>query len=95
MFDAFLSAMFLTRESFWLLWGFASQALFGARFIIQWIASEIKGVSYIPKVFWYLSISGSMGLLTYSIYRQDPVFIVGQSLSLAIYVRNIMLQRQP
>lgn len=82
---------FFTREIFWLAWGFVSQAIFAARFVVQWIASEIKKTSYIPKAFWYLSIIGSIGLLTYSIYRQDPVFILGQSLSLVIYVRNIML----
>ena len=32
-----------------------------------------------------------MVLLTYAIYRQDPVFIVGQSLGSIIYVRNLVL----
>lgn len=84
---------FVTREHFWLVWGFASQALFAARFVVQWIASEIRRVSYIPKSFWYLSMYGSIGLLVYSIYRNDPVFILGQGLSLVIYIRNIMLIR--
>ncbi len=75
----------------WLVVGFAGQALFGARFIIQWIVSEKKGESTIPLAFWYCSIGGSIILLTYSIYKQDPVFIVGQSLGSIIYIRNLVL----
>ena len=75
----------------WLIIGFVGQALFGARFIIQWIVSEKKGESTIPLAFWYCSIGGAMVLLTYAIHRQDPVFIVGQSLGSIIYVRNLVL----
>ena len=69
--------------------GFGGQALFATRFIIQWISSENAGKSVIPIAFWYFSISGGMVLLTYAIYRQDPVFIVGQSTGLLIYSRNL------
>jgi lipid-A-disaccharide synthase-like uncharacterized protein len=75
----------------WLIIGFVGQALFGARFIIQWIVSEKKGESTIPLSFWYCSIGGAVVLLTYAIHRQDPVFIVGQSLGSIIYVRNLVL----
>ncbi len=75
----------------WLIIGFVGQALFGARFIIQWIVSEKKGESTIPLAFWYCSIGGAMVLLTYAIYRQDPVFIIGQSLGSIVYVRNLVL----
>ncbi|MZH47290.1 MAG: lipid A biosynthesis protein, partial [Nitrospinae bacterium] len=75
----------------WLTLGFIGQALFGARFIIQWIVSERKGESTIPMAFWYCSISGAMVLLTYAIYKQDPVFIVGQSLGSVVYIRNLIL----
>ncbi len=75
----------------WLIIGFVGQALFGARFIIQWIVSERKGESTIPLAFWYCSIGGAMVLLTYAIYKEDPVFIVGQSLGSIVYVRNLIL----
>ena len=75
----------------WLIIGFVGQALFGARFIIQWIVSEKKGESTIPLAFWYCSISGAIVLLTYAIYKEDPVFIVGQSLGSIVYVRNLIL----
>lgn len=75
----------------WLIIGFVGQALFGARFIIQWVVSEKKGESTIPLAFWYCSIGGAMVLLSYAIYKQDPVFIVGQSLGSIVYVRNLIL----
>ncbi|MZG54819.1 MAG: lipid A biosynthesis protein [Nitrospinae bacterium] len=75
----------------WVIIGFIGQALFGARFIIQWIVSEKRGESTIPLAFWYCSIGGSVVLLTYAIHREDPVFIVGQSLGSIIYIRNLIL----
>ena len=75
----------------WVIIGFIGQALFGARFIIQWIVSEKRGESTIPLAFWYCSIGGSIVLLTYALHREDPVFIVGQSLGSIIYIRNLIL----
>tara|TARA_B100001248_G_C26984644_1_gene276212 strand:- start:163 stop:459 length:297 start_codon:yes stop_codon:yes gene_type:complete len=78
-------------EIIFLLIGFVGQGLFASRFIVQWIYSEKKGESYIPLVFWYLSIFGGMGLLTYAIFRKDPVIIVGQLFGIFIYLRNLIL----
>ena len=78
-------------ELIFLLIGFLGQGLFASRFIFQWILSERKGESYIPVVFWYLSIFGGIGLLTYAIFRKDPVIILGQSFGIFIYLRNLFL----
>jgi len=78
-------------NTFWLVLGFMAQALFAARFWVQWIASEKAGKSIVPLLFWYLSISGSLLLLIYSIYRKDPVFILGQATGIFIYTRNLYL----
>ena len=51
----------------------------------------MKKESHIPIVFWYFSISGGLILLAYAIHRQDPVFIVGQSTGLIVYLRNLRL----
>ena len=77
--------------NWWLILGFAGQLIFSLRFIVQWIASEKRKESYIPTVFWYLSATGGMILLVYAIYRRDPVFIVGQSSGLIVYLRNLRL----
>jgi lipid-A-disaccharide synthase-like uncharacterized protein len=67
------------------------QALFTSRFLIQWIASERLGESVIPLAFWWFSILGGLTLLSYALWRQDPVFIVGQATGLVVYTRNLIL----
>ncbi|KDD66682.1 lipid-A-disaccharide synthase-like uncharacterized protein [Pseudomonas sp. BT76 TE3572] len=79
------------RESLWLAIGFAGQLAFTGRFALQWLYSEYKKRSVIPVGFWYLSIVGSALLLAYAIYREDPVFIVGQSFGFIVYLRNLQL----
>jgi lipid-A-disaccharide synthase-like uncharacterized protein len=79
------------RPELWYAIGFSGQVLFSARFIVQWIASEVKKKSVIPVAFWFLSLGGSLVLLTYAIYRRDPVFVVGQSAGLIVYTRNLIL----
>ena len=78
-------------EIIFLIIGFIGQGLFASRFIFQWIYSEKRGESYIPIIFWYLSIFGGIGLLTYAIFRKDPVIIVGQLFGILIYLRNLIL----
>lgn len=75
----------------WIIIGFAGQALFSARFIIQWLASEKARRSVVPKAFWHFSLGGSLVLLCYAVHRSDPVFIVGQAAGLGIYLRNLYL----
>ncbi len=78
--------------STWLLvLGFAGQALFSARFIIQWLVSEHHKESVVPVAFWYFSLAGGVTLLTYAVLRRDPVFILGQAGGLVVYVRNLVL----
>ncbi|MCM8783328.1 MAG: lipid-A-disaccharide synthase N-terminal domain-containing protein [Candidatus Omnitrophica bacterium] len=79
------------KLNFWLVLGFVAQFCFFLRFFVQWIVSEKKGRSTVPLAFWYLSLLGGTLLLIYSLYRKDPVFILGQALGLAIYVRNLIL----
>jgi lipid-A-disaccharide synthase-like uncharacterized protein len=88
--DQYISSLNNTEVIF-LIIGFLGQFIFASRFIIQWIYSEKKGESSIPVVFWYLSIFGGLGLLTYAIFREDPVIILGQSFGLFIYLRNLFL----
>ena len=80
-----------TIEIFFLCIGFLGQGLFASRFLVQWLYSEKVGESSIPITFWYLSIFGGIGLLTYAIFRKDPVIILGQSFGIFIYLRNLKL----
>lgn len=78
-------------NKFWIIFGFIGQFMFTMRFIVQWIASEKAKKSVIPYAFWIFSISGSIMLCIYAIYRKDPVFILGQSFGIIVYIRNIVL----
>lgn len=73
--------------------GFLGQLLFSSRFIVQWIASERARNSVMPVVFWWLSLAGGATLLSYAIWRMDPVFIMGQGMGLVVYARNLFLIR--
>jgi lipid-A-disaccharide synthase-like uncharacterized protein len=77
--------------NWWVITGFIGQGAFFMRFLIQWIASEKRGESYFPVFFWYLSIAGGIILLAYAIHIDDPVFTLGQSCGLIVYLRNLML----
>ncbi|MFD2175659.1 lipid-A-disaccharide synthase N-terminal domain-containing protein [Rhodobacter lacus] len=80
-------------ELWWVIFGFAAQAMFTARFLVQWIASERARDSVMPVAFWYFSLAGGVMLLAYALYRADPVFILGQALGVVIYSRNLWLIR--
>lgn len=77
--------------AFWLTVGFLGQALFTARFVVQWLASEKKRASVVPSAFWWLSLFGGAAILSYAVFRRDPVIITGQGMGLFVYVRNLML----
>jgi len=81
----------MKMESVWLAVGFLGQALFSARFLVQWIASERKKQSVVPVYFWYFSVGGGLTLLLYAVYRRDPVFMLGQGFGLLVYLRNLYL----
>jgi lipid-A-disaccharide synthase-like uncharacterized protein len=78
----------------WVFFGFIAQACFFARFLVQWVASELKKESHIPNSFWYLSVVGGLGLLIYAVHKSDPVFIVGNCFGVFIYLRNLALIRR-
>jgi 4-amino-4-deoxy-L-arabinose transferase-like glycosyltransferase/lipid-A-disaccharide synthase-like uncharacterized protein len=79
----------------WVLFGLGAQAAFTARFLVQWIASERRGKSYVPVPFWYFSLVGGLMLFTYAaIGKHDLVFSVGQAAGCVVYVRNLMLLRR-
>lgn len=87
--------MIKSAEGLWIAVGFAGQALFSMRFVVQWLQSERAKKSVLPLAFWYFSVAGGATLLAYAIHQRDPVFIVGQGLGLFIYLRNLWLIRHP
>jgi len=77
---------------FWVVFGLGAQAMFTARFLVQWISSERKRKSHVPIAFWYLSLAGGIMLLAYAVvWKHDPVVALGQSCGVIVYVRNLVL----
>jgi lipid-A-disaccharide synthase-like uncharacterized protein len=76
---------------FWLVLGFAAQTLWSGRFILQWYVSEKKGRSVLPASFFWVSIVGSVLLLSYAIYRTDWVMMAAFALNPIPYARNLVL----
>jgi len=74
-----------------LLWGSIGQILFTFRFVYQWVYSERMKESNLPLGFWILSLTGSFMILSYAIFRKDPVLLLGQLFGFIIYTRNIMI----
>ncbi len=72
----------------WLAIGLTGQALFSARWLIQWLVTEKSRRSTMPNAFWYLSLLGGLLVLAYGIHRTDPVIILGQ-FGVLIYARNL------
>ncbi|MEM7228490.1 MAG: lipid-A-disaccharide synthase N-terminal domain-containing protein [Planctomycetota bacterium] len=75
------------------VFGVFAQVLFFCRWLVQWIASERRGVSHMPMMFWWLSLIGASMLLTYYILRREPVGILGQGIGWIVYARNMVLIR--
>ena len=92
----------MTADHVWLSIGFLGQALFSARFLVQWIASERKKESVIPEAFWWISIVGGSITLVYGVIHVNkageheplPPIIMAQSCANVIYVRNLVLVRR-
>ena len=80
--------------SYIMILGFIGNALFSMRFLVQWLASERQGESVIPVSFWYWSITGSVIMCFYFIFRRDPVGILAYLPNSLIYIRNLMLIRK-
>ncbi|GGA10661.1 lipid-A-disaccharide synthase N-terminal domain-containing protein [Dyella caseinilytica] len=76
----------------WLVFGLLGQIIFTARFLFQWLYSEYKRHSAFPMAFWYASVLGGLILLCYACHKEDPVFMVGQTGGLLIYLRNLQLR---
>ena len=94
--SAFVDEFFRNEKiPLWLLiYGSMGQIIFTLRFVYQWIYSKRKDESLLPIGFWVISLFGSLIIVSYAIYRRDPVLILGQSTGLIAYSRNIYLSRR-
>lgn len=81
----------IIKDPIWATIALVGQVIFGGRFILQWIVSEYKKRSHVPVAFWFMSLAGSVILLAYSVHEKNPIFMLGFSLNMLIYLRNLHL----
>lgn len=93
--DGFSNGRFLWIEwHFWKVVGWIGNCVFFSRVIVQWyVAEKLKRV-VVPVSFWWLSLAGSLLLLTYAIYRHDSVFIFAYGFTWIPYVRNLIIHQR-
>ena len=81
----------MSMESVWKILGWIGNGFFFSRFFLQWIASERVGRSLAPAFFWWCSLAGSLFLGAYTLYREEPVLLLGYVITAVIYLRNLWL----
>ena len=86
------SGKFLGIEwSLWKIIGWLGNLVFFSRFFVQWYATERLKRVVVPTAFWWLSLTGSLLLLIYSIRQRDSVFIFAYALTWIPYIRNLII----
>ena len=82
----------------WKIIGWTGALMFSGRWFVQIIASRRYGKPVVPRVFWYMSIVGSLMTLSYFVFGKNdsvgvlqnlfPAFTAGYSLYLDIKHRG-------
>ncbi len=62
----------------WKLVGYTGALMFGGRWLVQFVASRRARRPVIPRLFWYMSLVGSVMTLSYFVFsaKQDSVGVL-------------------
>ena len=72
-----------------IIYGTCAQLVFLSRYAYQVVYSIKRHESCLPPVFWLISVVGASLTLVYGILRLDPILMLGQSVSIIIFSRNL------
>ena len=76
----------------WKIIGYLGVMLFSGRWFVQMWASRRAGRPIVPRVFWLMSMSGSLMLLTYFIFgKNDSVGILSNLFPAGVAGYNLYL----
>jgi lipid-A-disaccharide synthase-like uncharacterized protein len=76
----------------WKMVGYLGVALFGGRWIVQLVGSAMEGKPTFPRLFWYMSLGGSLCLLSYFLWgKNDSVGILANLMPSGIAIYNLWL----
>ena len=80
---------------FWNVIGWSGNAVFSSRFLVQWYATEKKKQVVVPTLFWWLSLVGSLLLLSFALfYDKHYVVIFAYAFTWIPYTRNLIIHRR-
>jgi lipid-A-disaccharide synthase-like uncharacterized protein len=81
--------------SAWKVVGWLGNFIFFSRFFVQWYATEKRRQVVVPIAFWWLSLAGSLLLLSYAVFHdQDSVFIFAYAFTWIPYIRNLIIHKR-
>jgi lipid-A-disaccharide synthase-like uncharacterized protein len=76
----------------WKLVGYTGTTMFAGRWFVQWWAAKRAGRVVVPRLFWYLSVVGSLMTLAYFVWgKNDSVGILGNLFPSFVAVYNLWL----
>lgn len=76
----------------WKLIGYAGVAIFAGRWFVQLVVSHKAKQSKIPRLFWYMSLVGSLLLLSYFTFgKNDSVGILANLFPCTVAGYNLFL----
>ncbi len=76
----------------WKLIGYLGTFLFAGRWLIQMHVSRSMRKVAMPRAFWYMSIAGSLLLISYFIFgKNDSVGVLSNSFPFAVALYNLYL----
>jgi lipid-A-disaccharide synthase-like uncharacterized protein len=79
----------------WNIVGGLGNAAFFSRFLVQWYATEKQKRVVVPAVFWWLSLAGSILLLSYAVfYDRHTVIVLAYCFTWIPYIRNLIIHHR-
>ncbi|HTV62914.1 MAG TPA: lipid-A-disaccharide synthase N-terminal domain-containing protein [Verrucomicrobiae bacterium] len=88
----FLGHQWTPREIVWNIIGWSGNAIFSSRFYIQWYVTEKKRQVVIPQAFWWISLIGSLLMLSFAVfYDKHFVVIFAYAFAWIPYTRNLII----
>ena len=87
--------LFGIEWSAWKITGWLGNAFLFSRFLVQWYATEKRKQVVVPAAFWWLSLGGSLLLLSYAIFHEkDSVFTFAYAFTWIPYIRNLVIHQR-
>ena len=85
----------IPSSAWWTAIGWIGNVLFSSRVYLQWYVTERKKQVTVPVLFWWLSLGGSLLLLSYAVFYDGKLVIIfAYAFAWIPYIRNIMIHHR-